>query len=302
MSTQGARVWLAAMMLFAGNAMSQEDHSQHQPADPDAEHRQHVPPRSDEDNAHADDRAAGEPTESERAHVPPDPPLLALGQMSNQRMIELMQMEDDAALGMIRVDELEAFRSDGENGVAWDVDAWYGTDYDKLWLKTKGDRLANETHARAELLWDRIVTQAWSVQAGVRHDVLEGPSRTWAALGLQGIAPHFFDIEATFYVRESGRTAARFSVERDMLITQRLMLQPQLEFNAYGKDDRENDIGSGISDLALGLRLRYEIIREIAPYVGVQWQRKLGDTADLTRAAGNDDSDVFIVAGVRAWF
>jgi len=293
MSVQSPRVLLAALALFAGSAMSQED--------PHAGHHQSVPP-STQHGAHTNAGPAGEPTESERAHVPPDPPSLVLGEMSNERMIELMQMEDDAALGMIRIDELEAMRIDGENGVAWDVDAWYGGDYDKLWLKTKGERIAGATHARAELLWDRIVSPWWSLQAGVRHDVLEGPSRTWAALGLQGLAPHFFDIEAALYVGEQGRTAARFSAERDLLITQRLVLQPQLEINAYGKEDRENAIGAGIADLSLGLRLRYEIIREIAPYVGVQWQRKLGDTADLARAAGTDDSDVFFVAGVRAWF
>lgn len=270
---------LVLLLLVAGKVAGQEDH-----------------------DTHAQHRPAREPTESERAHVPPDPPALVLGEISNERMIELMQMEDDAPLGMARLDELEGFRTQGENGIAWDADAWYGNDYDKLWLKTEGEHIGSDTEGRAELLWDRIVGAWWSVQAGVRRDFHDGPSRTWAAIGLQGLAPYFFGVEATFYVGEGGRTAVRISGESDVLLTQRLVLQPQFELNAYGKDDHVNGIGAGLSDLELGLRLRYEVIREVAPYIGVQWERRLGETADLTRAAGADSSDVFVVAGLRAWF
>src|SRR5690606_2027313 len=155
---------------------------------------------------------------------------------------------------------LEGMSGD-DDGFAWDAHAWYGTDYDKLWLKSQGERMAGETTSRIELLWDRIASGWWSVEAGVRHDVLEGPARRWAAVGVQGLAPQLVHAEATLYVGEQGRTAVRLSVERDLLITQRLILQPQLELAAYGKDDPANGIGSGLSDVGLGLRLRYELIR-----------------------------------------
>lgn len=302
MSARHALLTLAPLLLVAGTAAGQQDHSQHQPADPHAEHRQASPPsQTSEHDAHAQHRSQ-EPTESERAHVPPDPPALVLGPMSNARMIELMQMEDDAPLGMVRIDQLEAFSSDDDDGIAWEAHAWYGGDYDKLWLKTEGERISGETTARAELLWDRIVSPWWSLQLGVRHDFHEGPSRTWAAIGMQGLAPQFMEVEATLYVGEAGRTAARLSAERDLLITQRLVLQPQAELNAYGKDDAANGIGSGLSDVKVGVRLRYELIREIAPYVGVQWKGKLGETADFSRAAGHETDELSFVAGVRAWF
>lgn len=303
---------LVPLLFVASTAAAQQDHSHHQPADPHAEHRQPSTSEQDEHAEHRQPPASGQDehahhraqqlTESERAHVPPDPPALVLGPMSNERMIELMQMEDDAALGMLRLDELEAFNGEHADGFAWEAHAWYGTDYQKVWLKTEGERISGETEGRAELLWDRIVSPWWSMQLGVRHDVHEGPSRSWAAIGLQGLAPQLVEIEATLYVGEEGRTAARMSVERDLLITQRLVLQPQLELEAYGKDDPENRIGSGLSSLEVGLRLRYELMREIAPYVGVQWERAFGETADLVRAAGDDASDLWFVAGVRAWF
>jgi copper resistance protein B len=289
---------ICLLLWFATTAFGQEQRSNTPSADPHAEHHQH----GIEADEHAGHRSNNEKTDSERAHVPPDPPSLVLGEMSNERMIDLMQMEDDAPLGTVRIHEIEAFRADDDNGIAWNVDAWYGGDYHKLWLKTEGERIHNDSAARAELLLDRIVTAWWSVQAGVRHDFLEGSSRTWAALGVQGLAPHLLDIEATFYLGEGGRTAVRIGSERDFLITQRLVLQPQIELNAYGKDDLANGIGSGVSDIELGLRLRYELIREVAPYVGMQWQRTFGQTRSLQRAAGADPSEMSLVAGLKIWF
>ena len=173
-------VALAISALCGAVGDAAEDHS----------HHQHPPTNAAE---HAEHRAtsSNEPTPSERAHVPPDPPSLVLGDMSNERMIELMKMEDDAPFGTIRLDELEYFHSEDTEGIAWDLHAWYGTDIHKLWLKVEGDRVDDVTESRVELLWDRIVSPWWSVQAGVRHDVHEGPSRTWAALGVQGTAPYF---------------------------------------------------------------------------------------------------------------
>jgi copper resistance protein B len=242
------------------------------------------------------------PTESERAHVPPDPPRNALGDMSEERMIELMEMEDNAPFGMILLDQLEWREVDNEDAQVWELQAWYGTDYNKIWFETEGDRAGGEEEGRVELMWDRIISPWWSLQGGVRQDFGEGPSRTWADIGIQGLAPYFFEVDAALYFGEQGRTAARFSGEYDMLLTQRLILQPEIEFELYGKDDPENGIGSGLSNMEAGLRLRYEIRREFAPYIGVHWERKFGQTADFARAEGEDESDFLFVAGLRAWF
>jgi copper resistance protein B len=275
-------------MLSAGAFAAEQDHSQHQ-------HQPQVP-------QHQHDHASigGEPTESERAHVPPPPPQHVMGEMSKEHMSEMMQMEDDAAFLLIQLDQFEW--RDTEAAKAWEARAWYGGDYDKLWLETEGKSVAGEESGRIELLWDRIVTKWWSLQAGLRQDFGAGPSRTWAAVGVQGLAPYFFEVDAALYVGEQGRTAARLSAEYDLLITQRLILQPRFELEAFGKKDLENGIGSGLSDLELGLRLRYELRRELAPYVGAHWERKLGNTADVSRAAGRDASDLSFVVGVRAWF
>jgi copper resistance protein B len=250
----------------------------------------------------ADDPTSSEPTQSERRHVPPDPPQHPMHDMSNERMIELMRMEDNAPFAMVLLDELEWHKKDDRDAVHWDGELWYGTDYNKAWLRSEGNYIASDYEGLVELFWDRIVTRWWHAQAGVRHDFGEGPSRDWVAFGVQGLAPHWFEIEATVYVGEEGRTAARFSGECELFITQRLILQPKVEFDLYGKEDRRNAVGSGFADSELGLRLRYEIRRELAPYFGVVWTRSYGETADLARAAGHDTDNLRFVAGLRVWF
>jgi copper resistance protein B len=235
-------------------------------------------------------------------HVPPEPPGTELPAMSSPEMTRMMEMNDAAALGKLLIDQLEWRHGDGADGPAWDAQAWYGTDYDKLWFKTEGVRIGTVTDdARAELLWDRVFSRWWSLQAGARYDFGNGPSRGWLAVGVAGLAPYFFTVEATGYVGDAGRTAARFRTEYELLFTQRLILQPEFELNAYGKDDPQRHIGAGFSELQLGLRLRYEIRREFAPYVGVAWLRSLGKTADLMRDVGEDPSVFQVVAGVHMW-
>ena len=247
-------------------------------------------------------RAQDATAPGETGHVAPAPPETLMPDMSSRAMTRTMEMNDAAALGKLLVNQLEWRDGDGTNGPAWDAQAWYGTDYDKLWFKTEGVRLGSTTEdARAELLWNRIFSPWWSAQAGVRHDFGSGPSRNWLALGVAGLAPYFFAIEATAYVGDAGRTAARFRAEYELLFSQRLILQPELEVNAYGKDDPERQIGAGFSDLQLGLRLRYEFHRELAPYLGVAWLRRLGKTADLVSALGQDPSVLQVVAGIRFW-
>ncbi len=272
--------WHVALALFAAvaaNAMAQDEHSHHA--------------------HHSDER-----TESERAHIPPDPPQHAMGDMSEEEMAALMNMDDNAPFGMVAFDQFEWRENNGRDALFWDGRAWYGNDYDKALLKTEGERIAGDYEGSAELLWDRVVSRWWSFQAGISHDFAAGPSRTWAAFGVQGLAPYWFEIEALAYVGEQGRTAASFSAEYEMFLTQRLVLQPKLEFKLYGKDDPANGIGSGFSDAEAGLRLRYEFRREFAPYVGAVWARKFGETADLARQHGDEPDELQFVAGVRVWF
>ena len=236
-------------------------------------------------------------------HVPPDPPQSMMGDMTYKDMVSMMQMDDTHRFGKVMLDQFE-YRDTQEGAAgAWDAQGWYGGDYNKLWVKTEGERLGGITRdASVDVLFDRVVATWWDAQAGLRQDFGQGPSRTWFALGLQGLSPYWLDVEATAYVGKEGRTAARLKADYDLLITQRLILQPYGEVNLYGKSDPERQLGSGLSDLELSLRLRYEVRREFAPYVGVGWFRRFGTTAELARAAGEGSDEVQLVAGLHIWF
>jgi copper resistance protein B len=285
----GALTSLLAASAFAQDATPPVDRSQH---------------GAHEHSAHAEAATDDGPSQSEQEHVPPDPPQTELQHpMPYQHMVDLMEMDDRARFTRVMLDRVEWRDADGADPLEWDAFAWYGSDFNKLWLETEGERRDGSTEdARVELLWDRIFSRWWSVQTGIRQDFGAGPSRTWAAFGVQGLAPYFFEMEATACVGEGGRTAARLSGEYDLLLTQRLVLQPELEFNLYGKADPERRIGSGLSDLQIGLRLRYEVKREFAPYLGIVWTRRFGKSADFARAVGEDAEDVEALAGLRIWF
>lgn len=231
-----------------------------------------------------------------------DPDAYADG-LRRHRMPSSMGMADNARFGRVLLDKFEYAHSNA--GPAWRFDgfAWYGGDYNKLFLKGDGEREGGRLRAtRTEALWDRVFATFWSTQVGVRHDFGGGPGRTWAAFGVQGLAPYWFDVEATFYVGEGGRTAFRAEANYDLLITQRLILRPAFEAAFYGRDDPERAIGSGLSIAELGLRLRYEIRRQFAPYIGVALTHRYGRTAEFTRAADERVRNVQVVAGVRIWF
>lgn len=236
--------------------------------------------------------------------------------MSYREMADTMQMDDTTRFGKVMFDQLE-WRDGGagDGRAAWDAQGYYGGDYDKLWIKTEG-KYASESAGRdvtrardpgirdadVEVLWDRVISAWWNIQAGGRQDFGPGQSRTWAAVGIQGLAPQWFETDVTVYVSDEGRTAARLKAQYDLLLTQRLVLQPFAEANLYGRSDSEHQIGSGLSDLEVSVRLRYEVRREFAPYIGLVWMRRFGGTADLVRSAGGDASDVELAAGLRVWF
>ena len=219
------------------------------------------------------------------------------------QMSSIMQMDDQARFSRVLVDELEFRNGDGVRDGVWDAQAQYGNDDDKLLARSEGDwASAAASEGRIDLLWDRIVARWWSLQAGGRYDFGAGPGRGWAALGVAGLAPYWIDIEATVYVGDAGALAGRFKAETDLLMTQRLVLQPELEFNAYSRSDVRRAQGAGVSDFQTGLRLRYAIRREIAPYTGVAWRRSLGSTAQQVRDAGRVPNALQWVAGVRLLF
>jgi copper resistance protein B len=214
-----------------------------------------------------------------------------------------MDMADNASLGMLLIDQLEAFHGRGANGQSWEAEGWYGNDENKLWVRTEGERSRGKLEdGDLEAFWNHNIATYWSTQLGARQDLGEGPKRSWAAFGVQGLAPYWFEVEATGYVGASGRTAARLRADYEMLFTQRLILQPEAEINLYGKNDPQRRIGSGVSDVQFGLRLRYEIRRQFAPYIGVNWVRRIGTTADYARQDHQPILDRQIVAGVRLWF
>ena len=213
-----------------------------------------------------------------------------------------LTLADEHAFWAVLGDRIE-YQKDSETTV-YDLQAWYGTTYDRLVIKAEGD-IADDTleESSTDLLWSRALNGYFDTQVGIRLDQSsEGQNRQWLALGVQGLAPYWFELDITAYIGDNSRTALAAEAEYELPLTQRLVLQPRAELSLYGKDDAENGIGSGLSDIALGLRLRYEISRQFAPYVGVEWTGAFGDTADYRRAAGEDRSTTQAVAGLKFWF
>jgi copper resistance protein B len=218
-------------------------------------------------------------------------------------MAQAMDMNDAARLGMLWLDQLEWRAPDGRGSASWQGEGWYGGDYDKAWIRTQGESYpGGGEDARVELLWDRAVARWWNLQAGARQDFGAGPARSWAALGVRGLAPQGFGVEATVYAGAAARTAARLKIEYELLFTQRLVLQPEMEVNLYGRADPARAIGAGVVDLEVGLRLRYELRREFAPYAGLVWARHFGATGDFVRAAGANPNELSLVVGLRVWW
>ena len=212
-------------------------------------------------------------------------------------------LADEHNFASLLVDRLENVRTDDAASITYDLQAWFGRDYDRFVLKAEGefdDGALDE--GSTEFLWGHAIATFWNTQLGVRYDNGEGPDRTWLAFGVQGLAPYWFEVDVTAYIGEQGRTALSLEAEYELLLTQKLILQPRIEVDWVGKRDAARGIGSGLSEAAVGIRLRYEIRREIAPYFGVEWARTFGETKDFLRAAGEDFSETRFVAGLRFWF
>lgn len=212
-------------------------------------------------------------------------------------------MEDDPLLAMLKLDKLEVHETDDGNPRAWKADAWVGRDLNKVWLKTEGEVVDGETEeGEVQLLYSRAITPFWDLQLGARHDFRPEPKRDWLAIGINGIAPYLFEVDAALFVGKEGRSAARLDAEYEYLFTQRLVLIPELEANLYGKEDEALGLGKGLADLTLGLRLGYEIRREFTPYIGYTWTGLYGGTADFAETAGAETQSRAWLAGFKAWF
>jgi copper resistance protein B len=248
---------------------------------------------------------ADDDTHAEHLHVPPSA-VAASAQTPPTDDEQALPPSDHAhspAFGALRFERFErAYASDG-NATAYDVYGWYGGTYDRAVLKAEGEFAQGALHeSRSELLWSHAVAPFWDAQLGVRHDGGTGPNRAWLAAGIEGLAPYWFDVEATAYLGGAGRTALRLAASYELLLTQRLILQPRAEANVYGRRDASLRRGSGLADALFGLRLRYEFSREFAPYLGVERGGKTGDSADLARVADETGMATRWVAGIRFWF
>jgi len=218
------------------------------------------------------------------------------------------QVMDDHAYSLVLFDQLEYRRTGDGNPLGWDFLGWIGGDFTRFWVKSEGDVATVGGAGEGELqgLYSRLIAPFWEFQTGLRLDTRYGPganrARLLAVVGLEGLAPYWFELEPALFVSASGDVSARLTGTYDMFLTQRLLLQPRLEVNAAVQKVPEFGVGSGLNDTELGLRLRYEIRREYAPYLGINWVRRYGGTADLVRQAGEPVGRLSVVGGLRIWF
>jgi len=200
--------------------------------------------------------------------------------------------------------QLEAQSADGRDDLYWNGQAWYGGDINKIWFKTEGKSSLNNgdvEDAELQALYSRAIAPYWNLQAGLRHD-FKPDDLDYAVIGVQGLAPYFFEIDVSAFLSTEGDVSARAEIEYDLLLTQRLILQPRIEANLSLQDIPERMLGAGLNNIDAGLRLRYEIKREFAPYIGVEWQGNFGDTKNFIQATGGETDKTVFVAGVRTWF
>lgn len=308
-----------------------DPHAQHQmdedAADPHAGHVMSAPP-PDTSDSHAGHQMPPAPEKraplhAHAGHEPgiPDPPVAPpsaaalsgpdhaadaiFGTPAMASARETVRMEHgDIKSSMILIDQLEAITGEGEDGYAWNAQGWYGGDIDRLWIKTEGESRFGEhlEHVEVQALWSHALDPWWNLQTGIRQDFGAGPDRTYAVVGIQGLAPYWFEMGGALFLSDKGDVTARIEVEYDQRLTRKLILQPAAELNFAAQDVAELGIGSGLSTAELGLRLRYQFVPEFAPYVGVQYEHAFGDTADFRRARDEKAGGWNVLIGIRAWF
>ena len=216
---------------------------------------------------------------------------------------DLRRTHGDFPVFWFQGDRLEAQVRQGEDIYLWDIQGYYGGPTERLWFKSEGEGAFGNAPDDAEVqaLYARAFAPFWDVQAGVRHDI-GGPDTTHAVIGVQGLAPYLFEVDAALFLSHRGDLTARVEAEIDQRITQRLILQPRIEANLSAQDIPELGIGAGIDQIEVGARLRYEIRREFAPYIGVEQSWRTGQGADFARLRGENPSATSFIAGIRLWF
>lgn len=298
-------------LLLASSALAQESPGKEQ----SEEHASHAEAAQDAGRVRTPDRVTAEKQAGQEAEP------MEMGAMSGGRApadardphayaegfeysgMPGLEKSDLIRFGWVLADEFEAISGNEGDGFAWSVQSNYGDDRNKLWLRTQGLKVPGELDpaTSGEALWWRPLTAFFGTQFGVRQDFGAG-AHTYLAAGIQGLAPYWFEIEATAYVGEDGRLSARFKGSYDVLFSNRLILTPSLETNLYSKAEEQRALGSGLGNIEGGLRLRYEFSRKIAPYVGYVWERSFAGTADRRRAEGDPVNEHRVVAGIRAWW
>jgi copper resistance protein B len=253
--------------------------------------------------------AAGAAEQDHSAHTAAAPaaaPTVAVERDDSPAMQEArhmnMLMHGDSLNFLVLGDQ---FEHTDDDSLQWDLQGWLGYDRDRLWFKAEG---AHATAAGAydqgevQVLYGRAIAPFWDLQLGLRRADAGRDSRTYAVLGVQGLAPYWFELDASAFISEEGDLSARFEAEYQLRFTQRVLLQPRFELDYSFADDPGFGVGEGVSEASFGLRLRYELRREFAPYIGVEWSRAFGGTADLLRLAGEERHESRVVAGLRFWY
>lgn len=286
------------------------DHSQVAiPQEDQAVHQDSAQEEPTADNPHAGHAMPADDDSVPKGIAPPPPrdhaakAFYSPAEMARARAAMLKE-NGGMTYSQVMLDRLEYRMGKGADGYHWEGEGWIGGDINRFAFKTEGEGVVGGPLESAEVqaLYSRAIDPWFNVQAGVRHDIRPDPQRSYAVIGIEGLAPYWFEVEAQAFLSNKGDAHLRLEASYDQRITQRLILQPAAEVNIAAQDVPEIGVGSGLSDVELGLRLRYEFAREFAPYVGVNWERKLGDTARFARADGERASATSFVMGIRFWF
>lgn len=296
--------YVCSAYLFLNVAIAQEmDHSKMDHAQMSEQTTQEKPEEVIDHSTMDHSKMQHEISNANKEPITPIPVLTDADRLAAFPDLDMHMKHGESLQSLVLIDQLEIWNASPGTGLGWDAVAWIGSDVNRLWLRSEGEYVDSSLEsAELEVLVGHSIAPWWDVVAGIRHDFKPGQSQDFFALGMMGLSPYKFETDITLYFGESGQTAARLQFEYETLFTNRLILQPKLELNFYGQDDPERGIGSGLSTASIGLRLRYEITRQFAPYLGVSWDKTFGQTADYLRSEGESTTELTALAGVRVWF
>ncbi|HEY9254718.1 MAG TPA: copper resistance protein B [Stenotrophomonas sp.] len=298
-------LWVALPALAQDHAAHTEpmDHSQMDHSKMDHSKMDHSIDHSTMDHSTMDHSTMDQSQDATDAPRTPLPALTKEDFASAFPVLQTTHAHSTKPVSYVLVDRLEGWNRDAGSGHAWEVNGWFGGDIHRLRLRSEGERAGGRTHsADVELLYGRAITPWWEMVAGVRQDFAPGAAQTRAAIGIQGLAPYKFEVSATAYLGGGSDAALRLEGEYTLLLSRRWILQPRVEAGLSANEDRSRGEGGGLDKLSAGVRLRYEVSRRFAPYVGWEHERRFGNAADLAREAGERARESRFVAGVRFWF